>query len=89
MAENVRLTSEMSEMRRNFDGERAKLQGSLQELEEHNEELRQKLTALEGTSLSSAEEYRRRIGVLEKQINSNKEFIEVVGHFFMFRYVNQ
>ena len=75
--ENIRLTTELNEMMRRYETERLKFESNRQELEDQVENLRMKLTTSESGKRTAAEDYAKRIDILEKQIKSNKEFVEV------------
>jgi hypothetical protein len=77
MMENIRLTTEVNDLMRRCETERLKFESNRQELEDQVENLRMKLTSLESGKRTAAEDYERRIDILEKQIKSNKEFVEV------------
>ena len=84
MADNIRLTTELNEVRRRCETDRMKYEMNQRQLEEQIEELRTKLTAADDSRRSAADDYQRRIDTLEKQIKSNKEFLEVSVRWSIF-----
>lgn len=77
MAENIRLTAELNDVRRRSEMERVKFESHRQELDEQIDNLRMKLTSLESGKRTAVDDYEKRVDILEKQIKSNKEFVEV------------
>jgi len=77
VADNLRLTIELSELQRRYDTERTKFESIQQELQEKIDELEGNLAAAETNQRSAAIEYKGRIDLLEKQNKSNRDFLEV------------
>jgi len=77
MQENLRLGEEVRSMKKRMDQERQEFHAEIRRLESATEELQGQLERTVEEQRAVVEDYRQKIDALEKQLKSDKQFIEV------------
>jgi len=77
MQENLRLGEEVRTMKKLMDHERQEFQSEIRRMESNTDELQAQLERTIEEHRVTVEDYRQKIDALEKQLKSDKQFIEV------------
>jgi len=77
MQENLRLGEEVRTMKKLMDHERQEFQSEIRRMESNADELQAQLERTIEEHRATVEDYRQKIDALEKQLKSDKQFIEV------------
>ena len=77
MQENLRLGEEVRTMKKLMDQERQEFQSEIRRMESNTDELQAQLERTIEEHRVTVEDYRQKIDALEKQLKSDKQFIEV------------
>jgi len=77
MQENLRLGEEIRSMKKQMDRERQEFQTEIRSLESTAEEVQAQLERTVEEHRATVEDYGQKIDALEKQLKSDKQFIEV------------
>lgn len=78
LQENLRLGEELRSVKKRMDQERQQFHSDIRRLESTTEELQAQLERTVEEHRSVVEDYRQKIDALEKQLKSDKQFIEVL-----------
>ena len=77
MQENLRLGEDVRTMKKQMDRERQEFHSEIRRMESVTEELQAQLERTVEEHRATVEDYRQKIDALEKQLKSDKQFIEV------------
>jgi len=77
MQENLRLGEEVRSVKKQMDRERQQLEAEIQRLESNADEFHAQLERTAEEHRSAVQDYCQKIDALDKQLKSDKQFIEV------------
>ena len=77
MQENLRLGEEVRSLKKQMDRERQQFQAEIQRLESIADEFQAQLERIAEEHRAAIEDYSQKIDALNKQLKSDKQFIEV------------
>ena len=81
MQDNLRLGEEVRSTKKQMERERQQLQAEIQRLELNTDELQAQLERTAEEHRAVVEDYHQKIDALNKQLKSDKQFIEVCRNF--------